>query len=76
MATDAEAELAYQRDDTARVDDGAGGAAAGTSHQAEARPPIDEIDPVIWASWSHGQRRNYRRRQLMGGNKVDRNHRS
>ncbi len=40
-----------QRDDTARVDDGAGGAAAGTSHRAEARPPaaagpIDEGYPV------------------------------
>ena len=65
-----------QGNDAAISDDGAGGAAAGTSRRAEARPPIEEIDPVLWASWSYGQRRHYRRRQLMGGNKVDRDHRS
>ncbi len=52
-------------------DDGAGFAAAGTSHEAEARPPVaarqaELIDPAPWASWTKGQRQNWRRKHVVG----------
>ncbi len=66
VATDAEAELdgSQEGNDARVVDDGAGGAAAGTSHEAETRPPeaasqVTDVDPAIWKSWSRQQRKNY-----------------
>ncbi len=67
----------HQGNDAAIVDDGAGGAAAGISHQAEARLPAaahltNEIDPAtglprMWANWPYKQRQRYFRRNPKKG---------
>ncbi len=58
-----------QGNDAEIADDGAGGAEAGTSHQAEVRLPAaasqaESVDPVTWASWSHGKQQNWRRKNM------------
>ena len=64
----------HQGNDAAIVDDGAGGAAAGTSHRAEARPPaaaspMDEGYPANWTSMSRQQRNLYHKRHRKGPGK-------
>ncbi len=53
-----------QGDNAAIADDGAGGAAAGTSHRAKARPPtavrVDEADPAEWANLTKRQQKHWR----------------